>query len=275
MSSDNEKPAEDVEAQTATLVSSDALSGVAVKRWKFENLEKKELRKTQAIRQEVLDQLRKEVEPEVHEQATLIKRKAFDEAQKQGYEEGFKQGVKAGKLEGKHQAEKEADAILKPQVEALQDLAEFMITPYQELSEQIFKQLSQISIAIAEKIVEKELKNHHDWVVKAIHESIEKLPKNNDALEITVNPVDKALLESYVSEHEKPWKLLEDETIESGCCRVSQNASTVVNNWREKLDSILEETYNVAENLASESHNENELSSKKSVSPENSSSNDS
>lgn len=253
MSADSESEnANDEVPKQATLVSSEEVTAGEVKRWQFENLEQAELQQSQKIRQEVFEQLRKEVEPEVQEQATLIKRQAFEESQKKGYDEGFKQGVQAGKLEGRHQAEKDAEVILKPQVRALQDLAEFMLTPYQEMSEEVFKQLSLISIAIAEKIVEKELAHHQDWIIDVVHKAVERLPDGNETLEITVNPADKELLDAYVSEHERPWKLIADEQIQTGSCKIKQNASTVVNDWREQLDFLLEESYAVAESLASE-----------------------
>lgn len=248
---DTENNTDEIPKQ-AVLMSSDQVNDTQVTRWQFENLEQKEVQKHQKIRQEVIDQLRKEVAPEVEEQATLIKRQAFEEAQQKGYDEGFKQGVQSGKLEGKHQAEKDASEILQPQVKALQDMAEFMATPYQQISEEVFEQLAQVSLKIAEKIVEKEMSQHHDWVLKAVNKAIERLPKTTETIEINVNPDDLMTLETYGSEHNKAWKLVADESIVSGACRVNLHSSTVVNDWKEQLEYLIEDTFAVAQNLSNE-----------------------
>lgn len=247
--------AENVEADQpqATVVSAETLTVSDVKPWKFENFDQKEVEASQAVRQEVIERLRKEVEPELQEQATIIKRQAFEEAQQQGFDEGFKQGVQAGKLEGRSQAEKDAETILKPQVQALRELSEFMVTPYQALSEQVLKQLTHISLAVAEKLVKVEVDRQKDWVLKAVEKAVETLPRSSSPLEIRVNADDKALLEKYTNEHEKSWILQVDESLERGSCKVHQGSSTVVNDWREQLKQLIDESFNAAETLAEES----------------------
>lgn len=234
----------------ATVISSDAFNAPEVKAWKFANLEEQAKQEHQKIRDDVLEKLRKEVEPQVREQSILIKRQAFEEAQKKGYEEGFQQGVKAGRLEGKSQAQKEAEERLVPQVKSLQELAEFMVTPYQRITEQVFAQLAALSIEIAKKVVEKEIAQHEDWVLEAVKKSVERLPNEVEPIEVHLNPEDKQIVETYAEDSRTNWVLISDENIPTGSCKVKQNASTLVNDWREQLETLLEETYAIAEKLS-------------------------
>lgn len=234
----------------AKVIPSDNFRDPEVKPWLYANLERQEQQAEEKIRDDVLEKLRKEVEPQVREQATLIKRQAFEEAQKQGYDEGFQQGVKAGRLEGKSQAQKEAEERLVPQVKSLQDLAEFMCSPYQRISEQVFAQLAGLSLEIAKKIVQKELDQHHDWVLNAVKKSVEILPNEVEPIEVHLNPADKEIVETYAKDARTNWVLISDERIPSGSCKIKQNASTLVNDWREQLDGLIEDAYAVADKLA-------------------------
>ncbi|WP_024851357.1 FliH/SctL family protein [Hydrogenovibrio kuenenii] len=241
----------------ATVISSDEFREPDIKAWQYVNLEKQAHQKEQKIRDDVIETLRKEVEPQIREQTTLIKRQAFEEAQKKGYDEGFQQGVKAGRLEGKSSAQKEADERLAPQVKSLQELAEFMVTPYQRISEQVFVQLASLSIEIAQKVVEKELDLHKTWVLEAVKKSVERLPNEVEPIEVHLNPLDKEVVDAYATEKRTNWVLVADDRILPGSCKVKQNASTLVNDWREQLTTIVEQTYAVAEKLSEPSSGDN------------------
>lgn len=241
----------------ATVISSDEFREPDIKAWQYVNLEKQAHQKQQKIRDDMLEKLRKEVEPQVREQATLIKRQAFEEAQKKGYDEGFQQGAKAGRLEGKNQAQKEAEEHLAPQVKSLQELTEFMVAPYQRISEQVFVQLASLSIEIAQKIVEKELEQNKEWVLDAVKKSVERLPNEVEPIEIYLNPSDKEIVESYATDTRTNWTLVADERVLPGSCKVKQNASTLANDWREQLVTIVEQTYAVAEKLSEPSSDAN------------------
>lgn len=234
----------------ARVISSDEFKEPDIKTWQYANLEKQAQQKEEKIREDVLERLRKEVEPQVREQATLIKRQAFEEAQKKGYDEGFQQGVKAGRLEGKSQAQKEAEELLAPQVKSLQELAEFMCGPYQRISEEVFAQLASLSIEIAQKVVEKDLSKDKTWVLEAVKQSVERLPNEVEPIEVHLNPADKEVVETYATDTHTNWVLVADDRVLQGSCKVKQNASTLINDWREKLDAIVEQTYAAAEKLA-------------------------
>ncbi|MDX1795872.1 MAG: FliH/SctL family protein [Hydrogenovibrio sp.] len=242
---------EEQDLPKATLLTADSVPEPTIKAWKFSNLEQDEVRKEEKIRSDVLDQIRKEVAPQIREQTSLIKKQAFEEAQKKGYDEGFQQGIKAGKLEGKSQAAKEAEEVLAPQVKSLQELAEFMCTPYQQVSEQVFSQLTQIAIELARKIVEKNIEKDKKWVLEAVKKSVERLPNEVDAIEVHVHPTDKDVIEKYANKNAAKWILIADENVGSGTCIVKQNASTLVNDWREQLSELIEQAYGVSEKIAS------------------------
>jgi hypothetical protein len=57
-------------------------------------------------------------------------------------------------------------------------------------------------------------------------------------------------VETYAEDSRTNWVLISDENIPTGSCKVKQNASTLVNDWREQLETLLEETYSIAEKLS-------------------------
>ncbi len=243
---------EDSEIQQSIVVSAEDIPEPNIQKWHLGNLAQVELKKEEKVRSDVIDQIRKEVAPRLIEQTSLIKKNAFEEARTKGYEDGFKQGVKAGRLEGKSQSAKEAEEALAPQVKSLQDLSEFMCIPYEEISEDVFQNLSNIVIEIAGRLVRHNIEQDDEWVISVIKDAVAKLPNDSDPIEIYLNPMDLALIERFAEKHKNSWNLVVDESLSIGCCCVKQNSSLLIDNWQAKLKDLLEGALSASQNILAE-----------------------
>lgn len=237
--------------QQARVVPAENVPEPNVKKWQPDNLSQLEEKKEDKVRSDVMAQIRKEVAPQLIEQTSLIKKNAFEEAHKKGYEDGFKQGVKAGKLEGKSQANKEATAALEPQVKSLQDLAEFMCTPYQEISEEVFKNLAHIVIKMADKLVRNNIEQDEEWILEILKVAVAKFPNETETIKISLHPSDMELIKKYATDNSKNWQLIADPSLELGCCSIKQNSSTLTENWQKDLDKMMKDALGLSQNIVS------------------------
>ena len=233
---------EDLKVETKLLSTEETLNP-SIKPWKMSSFKQEKIKKEKKIRSDVIEKLRKEVEPEIKEQTSLIKKNAYDEAFKKGSEEGFKQGLQSGKLEGKKLAEEEASKILQPQVKSLQDLSEFMVQPYQKITEEVFVNLVAITTEIASKIIKKEITESPEWILQVLEEAVAKLPSERVETEIFLNPDDLEVVKKHASSTKNTWKLVPDASLTYGTCKVIQNSSSLVDDWQDKLAELINQSY--------------------------------
>ena len=246
---------DNAEQSTAKLMTSDEISTPSLQKWTLSNLADEEVRKEQAVRSEVIEQLRKEVEPQVLQQTSLIKKNAYEEAYNKGHDEGFKQGLQAGKLEGKKQALKQAEDALKPQVKSLQNLSEFMCQPYQKISEDVFANLVEMVIKISKKIIKTEITYDSDWIIQVLEEAVAKLPSESKPTELYLNSEDLSVIEAHYDPLNKNWQLFSDDKLQKGTCRVVQEATSLIDDWQVKLEAIMEEIQLTSQTILADEEN--------------------
>ncbi|WP_173290961.1 FliH/SctL family protein [Thiosulfativibrio zosterae] len=260
-STQGSKQADDIdELPEAKLLRADQLGRLGnpeVKAWRFSDLAQDEVKEQQELRADVLARVRKEIAPEVSRQTTLLKKEAFEKAHKEGYDAGFQQGLAQGKQQAYDEAVLKADAELKPQVERLLSLLDFLKSPYGAIEQQVFKSFADLAVALAEKLVKAQIAESTDWVIKAVQDSVDLLPEDTATLEIELNPQDIDLVSKYQADFDKTWVLKRNPDMPLGSCRVKQNFSVVENIWQKRLAELLDETHQVIKHAVQPSPDSN------------------
>jgi len=105
--------------------------------------------------------------------------KKAEEIQRRAYEEGYKAGEKAGRAEGERQAE-----ILVEKIgNILSELVEFQ----REFVNSMEKQVVELSIAIARRILRDEISTRPELIVSIVKEALKRLQKSGKII-IRMNP---------------------------------------------------------------------------------------
>lgn len=238
---DPNAPSED-ELPQAKLVRAQDLAPTTkpkIRTWQFQDLKQAEDHKEQKVRSEVIAQIRKEAEPELKRQTTLLKKEAYENAHQEGYDAGFQKGLALGQKEAFEKAAQEAKNQLEPLVKRMESLMGFMQNPYRELENSVFESFSHLAIEIAEKFIEKEIIQDREWALNSVKKAIEVLPDDPVTLEIEMHPDDVELIESYQSEFSQNWHVVSSPSMALGSCRVKQNFSIVDNVWQTQLSDYL------------------------------------
>ena len=148
-------------------------------------------------------------------------------------------GFQSGKEEGLAQGRAEAERI----VAALSAVAGQMAEPFRALEEVVSRELAQLSIQLAEKIVRRELTLDSSSVTQLVTEALATLYKLQGEVVIFLNPVDAKLVAEFAPEslEGKTWKIVEDPDLFPGGCQVKTPTSFVDASVEKRLESVFEE----------------------------------
>ena len=144
--------------------------------------------------------------------------------EREAYERGFSAGEKAGFELGKQKAETTFRAL----GQILKELEDLKRRLFEETEEEILK----LTLAIARKVIDKELSVRDDIVKGAVSRAVELAGKASSMI-VRLNPADMETIKSYVPELEnksldkRRIVLLEDGTIGRGGCVVETENATI------------------------------------------------
>lgn len=235
---------------TAKVLRSDEVKSPEVHTWKFVDLAQDKNLAEEKLREAMYQRIQRELEPKFQQQATLLKKEAFEEAKQDGFEAGYQAGFETGQVQGLEKAQESVKETLAPKIERLNSLVSEIVNPYQFISQQVFEQLAQISIALAEKLVGDHFQAKPEMIVQLVEKSIAVLPNPEAHLTLELNPADIELIDYYYQQQPpRNWQMQPNPALEQGSCVVKSLDTLVASNWREQLAELLAGTDNLAKSL--------------------------
>lgn len=150
----------------------------------------------------------------------------------QAYQEGFASGYREGK--GRVDAE-------------IARLAQLMTALDQALfqfDETLMQNLLSLALDVAKQMLREALRVKPELVLPVIREAVGSLPQASQHPHLNLHPEDAALVRSLMADelNHFHWKLLEDNRVERGGCRVetvnSEVDATVENRWKRILAAL-------------------------------------
>lgn len=141
--------------------------------------------------------------------------------QKQAWNESYARGLEAGRAAGKAETDRQAARLGK--------IVDTMVSPLQEIDDQVEEELTQLALAVARQIIRRELAVNPAHVIAAVREALAELPSSTRDIRVVLNPDDAQLVREALSQPSGPasWEIVEDPVIEHGGCRVISPNTTV------------------------------------------------
>lgn len=141
--------------------------------------------------------------------------------QKQAWDESYARGLEAGRAAGKAETERQSTRLGK--------LVDAMVSPLQNIDDQVEEELTQLALAVARQIIRRELSVNPSHVIAAVREALAELPSSTRDIRVVLNPDDAQLVREALSQPSGPatWELVEDPVIEHGGCKVISPNTTV------------------------------------------------
>lgn len=155
--------------------------------------------------------------------------------QAEAYREAFEQGLEEGRVAGREE--------VRQQVERFSGLVYDLVRPFEELDEQVERELLNLAMALARQIVRRELRSEPTQIIGIIREAIAALPVASREVRVHLHPEDAAVVRQHLAptERERAWTIIEDPVMARGGCQVTTNASRVDARLETRLGAILSE----------------------------------
>lgn len=149
----------------------------------------------------------------------------LEEMQRQAHEEGYQAGIA--------EASQRMNTLLAAMEQALQ-----------QNDNEIAQELLNLSLAVAQKLVQQSLKTNPEILLSTLREAIGNLPHFNQGAHLLLHPEDAAMVRTAMGEQlgHSGWKIFEDNQITRGGVRVetshSQIDATLENRWQRIVASL-------------------------------------
>lgn len=190
-------------------------------------------------------------EPEVNAQGEEVqledvKPLTLDELEvirQEAYNEGFSTGEKDGLRSGQVKAKQDADVALNAKLASLERLMTQLMEPIAEQDQQLEVALVQLVSNMTRQVVQRELTVDSTQIRQVLREALKLLPMGAANVRIHTHPQDFELIKALRDRHEETWRILEDETLQPGGCRVESEQSQIDATIETRMAQMLKQLF--------------------------------
>ncbi|WP_347904766.1 flagellar assembly protein FliH [Pseudomonas purpurea] len=172
-----------------------------------------------------------EVQPLTLEELESIRQEA--------YNEGFATGEKEGFHSTTLKVRQEAEVVLAAKIANLEQLMGHLFEPIAEQDTQIEKSLVGLVQHIAKQVIQRELAIDSGQIEHVMREALKLLPLGVGNVRLYINPQDFEQVKALRERHEETWRIVEDEALLPGGCRVETDHSRIDATIETRISQIM------------------------------------
>ena len=159
------------------------------------------------------------------------------------YNEGFATGEKDGFHAGQLKAKQEADVALNAKLAALERLMTQLFEPIAEQDQQMEAALVDLVSHMTRQVIRRELSSDSSQIRQVLREALKVLPMGAENIRIHLNPQDFEMVKALRDRHEESWRILEDDSLMAGGCRVETEHSRIDASVETRLGQVLKQLF--------------------------------
>ncbi|MDF9757970.1 flagellar assembly protein FliH [Pseudomonas hunanensis] len=194
------------------------------------------------VEEEVEEVPLEEVQPLTLEELEAIRQDA--------YNEGFATGEREGFHSTQLKVRQEAEVALAAKLANLEQVMNHLLEPIAEQDTQIEKALVLLVANIARQVIGRELRADSSQITHVLREALKLLPMGADNIRIHLNPQDFELAKTLRERHEEDWKLLEDEALLPGGCRIETAHSRIDATMETRIEKAVAQLFDQSHDQA-------------------------
>ena len=167
----------------------------------------------------------------------------LEQIRQEAYNEGFATGEKDGFHAGQLKAKQEADAALAAQNTRLETVMSALLAPIAEQDQQIEEDLLTLLKLMVKEVIGRELKLDSSQIRQVVQGALKLLPMGAQNIRLHLHPHDFEAIKQLRERHEEHWKLLEDDQLLPGGCRVETEHSRIDASVEARLELALKQLF--------------------------------
>lgn len=176
-----------------------------------------------------------DVKPLTLEELEAIRQEAYNE----GFATGEKDGFRAGQLKAKQ----EAEVALAAKIASLEELMGHLLEPIANQDRELEQGLVNLVSQMTRQVIQRELATDSSQIRHVLREALKLLPMGASNIRIHVHPQDFELVKALRERHEESWRILEDESLQPGGCRVESESSRIDASVETRLATALKQLF--------------------------------
>ena len=151
----------------------------------------------------------------------------LESIRQEAYNEGFATGEKEGFHSTQLKVRQEAEVALNARVDSLERLMNSLLAPLAEQDQQLEKAMVGLVEHMTRQVIQRELKTDSRQIEQVLREGLKLLPMGAENIRLFINPQDFDQIKALRERHDEHWKIVEDESLQPGGCRIETEHSRI------------------------------------------------
>lgn len=183
-------------------------------------------------------QVHSEVVDEAPQPLTLEQLEAISQ---EAFQEGYSAGEAEGYAAGQARAEAEYQQRLADMQQRLELIMQQLLAPIAEQDQAIEQALLNTVKQVSEAVIRRELTIDSRQIAHVLREALKALPMGAEHVRIYLHPQDMDTIKALRARHDEQWKLLEDDALLPGGCRIEAGHSLIDASVDRRLEQIMQQ----------------------------------
>ena len=159
---------------------------------------------------------------------------------KQAYDEGFAQGYHDSLVEGKKAGLAEGQAEIQKQTKRLNQLMATLNKPFEELDQQVGRELVTLSLAIARQVIYREVRTDPDLILKVVRKALDALPSSSRHIHLYLHPDDADMASNSPGFFDKQKiEIVKSTEMNRGDCKVVTEVSHIDASVEKRINNVV------------------------------------
>lgn len=151
----------------------------------------------------------------------------LESIRQEAYNEGFSTGEKDGFHAGQLKARQDADAALAPKISNLEKLMTQLLEPIADQDRNLEHAMVTLVSQLAREVIQRDLLMDSNQIRQVLRDALKLLPMGANNVRIYINPQDFELVKAMRERHEETWRIVEDNDLLPGGCRIETEQSRI------------------------------------------------
>ena len=164
----------------------------------------------------------------------------LEQGREAGHREGFERGVEDGKAVGREEGRLQGRRAFEEAARPMDELVERFERFRQEFEQARREQLLELVQKVSKQVIRCELTLHPTQLLSLAEEALAAMPGDQEDVRILLNPEECTRIKELAPERAATWRLVPDDKLALGECRVITAESEADIGCQQRLDSCMD-----------------------------------
>jgi flagellar assembly protein FliH len=164
----------------------------------------------------------------------------LQQGEQAGHQAGFNQGREEGLRQGREEGQRQGLQGFEQAAQPLDGVTSQLRSYLTELEHKRREELLELVKKVSQQVIRCELTLHPTQLLALVEEALATLPNDGDEVQVLLNPEEFSRIRDLAPERAQNWKLVADERLALGECRVITTQAEADVGCQQRLDACID-----------------------------------